>query len=138
MRALLLLPTLSIVATLAVGAFGIAPRPAHADVAERCGYYGCSYIRCNHTGDYCRRFDDYRGARDDSWRYERRYGRHRHYSRYGYDSSNWERHRRYQRWYGHGGYGADEYDDRSNRAGCYDRRYCENYDRSWRGWYDDD
>jgi hypothetical protein len=40
-------------------AAAFAAAPAAADVATRCGAYGCEAIRCNDSGDHCYRINGY-------------------------------------------------------------------------------
>ncbi len=40
--------------------------PAKADVARRCGPFGCSYLLCNDTGDVCSHLDDQNGGDEGS------------------------------------------------------------------------
>lgn len=44
-------------ALIFLGASGAGTTQATADVATRCGAYGCQAIRCNYTGDRCYRID---------------------------------------------------------------------------------
>src|SRR5438876_11712074 len=60
---------------LGLGASLLSVTPAAADVAVRCGPYGCDEIHCNYTGDHCYRLGNGTGYGFRA-RYSYGYGRY--------------------------------------------------------------